>query len=256
MNYYQHNIGDYRRDTSHLSLLEHGIYRQLLDWYYLDEKPIPKETQVVFRRLSAKTQNEQNAIEIILKEFFLETDAGWSHRRCDVEIKGYQAKANANRENGKLGGRPRKTQVVKDGIANGNQGESQNNLNQEPLTNNHKPLNTKTHTQLALLLDKNIPESLARDWLQIRKSKKATLTETSLIATIREANKVGYSLEQAITVCCENSWAGFKAEYIQNKSSGFRSQSTNQDLRKQTTEAAKQRLFGNQTEVEVKDVAA
>jgi len=40
LHYYTFNIGDYRRDTGHLSLLEHGIYRQLIDSYYLSEKPI------------------------------------------------------------------------------------------------------------------------------------------------------------------------------------------------------------------------
>ena len=51
MHYYKFNIADYRKDTGHLSTLEHGIYRQLIDWQYLDEKPIPLETQVVSRRL-------------------------------------------------------------------------------------------------------------------------------------------------------------------------------------------------------------
>lgn len=86
MHYYQHNIVDYRRDTAHLSLLEHGVYRQLIDMYYLSESPIPKETQQVFRRLSARTQEEQIAVEIILNEFFLLTDDGWTHKRCDSEI--------------------------------------------------------------------------------------------------------------------------------------------------------------------------
>jgi uncharacterized protein YdaU (DUF1376 family) len=40
MHHYQHHIGDYRRDTMHLTLLEHGVYRQLIDLYYLQEKPL------------------------------------------------------------------------------------------------------------------------------------------------------------------------------------------------------------------------
>jgi uncharacterized protein YdaU (DUF1376 family) len=136
MHHYQHHIGDYRRDTAHLSLLEHGIYRQLLDMYYLNEQPIPKETQVVFRRLSAKTEHEQNAIETILKEFFLDTPDGWKHTRCDSEIAAYQEKAEKNRINGKSGGRPKKTQVVIDGLSDGNPSGTQNNLNHKPLTIN------------------------------------------------------------------------------------------------------------------------
>ena len=107
MHYYQHNIGDYRRDTIHLSLLEHGVYRQLLDMYYLSESPIPRETQQVIRRLSARTEEEKNAVEIVLKEFFTETEAGFRHKRCDVEIEEYRHKAEVSRENGKKGGRPK-----------------------------------------------------------------------------------------------------------------------------------------------------
>lgn len=109
MHYYQHNIGDYRRDTAHLSLLEHGVYRQLLDMYYLSESPIPRETQQVFRRLSARTESEQKAVEIILNEFFTLTDDGWIQKRCDLEILEYRRKAENSRNNGKKGGRPKST---------------------------------------------------------------------------------------------------------------------------------------------------
>jgi len=139
VNYYSHHIGDYRRDTAHLTLLEHGIYRQLLDWYYLDQKPIPKETQVVIRRLSAKTQEEIVAVGTVLNDFFSLSN-GWHHKRCDMEIRGYEENATKNRANGKLGGRPRKTQVVSFGIANDNPNESETKGNHKPLTINQEPL--------------------------------------------------------------------------------------------------------------------
>lgn len=74
----------------------------------------------------------------------------------------------------------------------------------------------KSVTQLALLKSRNIPEEIARDWLRIRKEKRQPLTETALKATEREAAAAGLTLMQAITVACENSWAGFKAEYYAN----------------------------------------
>lgn len=69
-----------------MSLLEHGVYRQLLDMYYLSELPIPRETHQVIRRLSARTQDEINAVEIILNEFFSLSEEGWTHKRCELEI--------------------------------------------------------------------------------------------------------------------------------------------------------------------------
>jgi uncharacterized protein YdaU (DUF1376 family) len=134
VNYYSHHIGDYRRDTAHLTLLEHGAYRQLLDMYYLSEEPIPAETDVVFRRLCARTDEEKNAVQTVLKEFF-RLENGWVHTRCDKEITEYQSKAERARSNGKLGGRPSKTKVV----ISGNPEASKTKANHKPRTINQEP---------------------------------------------------------------------------------------------------------------------
>lgn len=137
MNYYSFHIGDYRRDTTHLTLLEHGVYRQLMDWIYLDEKPIPKETDMVFRRLCARTDEEKSAVIVVLGELFELTESGYIQARCMGEISTYQGQATRARENGKLGGRPPKTAVVISGLLE----ETQTKANQEPITT--KPLTTK-----------------------------------------------------------------------------------------------------------------
>ena len=142
MHYYKFNIADYRKDTGHLSTVEHSIYRQLIDWYYLDEKPIPLETQVVMRRLSLVSEHEP-ALQNVLTDFFVQTEIGYRQSRIDMELNDYQDQAVKNKTNGKLGGRPRKTQSVI--LANPN--ESEINPNQEPLTTNsltNKPSKTAT----------------------------------------------------------------------------------------------------------------
>lgn len=140
MHHYKHHIGDYRRDTAHLSLLEHGCYRQLLDMYYLSENPIPKETETVMRRLCARTEDEIKAVEIVLSEFFTLTENGYVHKRCEHEIDAYQSRADGARESGKLGGRPKKTVTVISENRDGYETEPDEKLttNQEPLTKNHK----------------------------------------------------------------------------------------------------------------------
>jgi len=135
MHYYKFNIADYRKDTVHLNTVEHGIYRQLIDWYYLDEKPIPKETETVIRRLRLGS-DEQKYLDIILKEFFKNTSKGYVHTRIEVDIHGYQENSDKNRANGKLGGRPKKTQSVISGLLN----ESESKGNHKPLTINQEPL--------------------------------------------------------------------------------------------------------------------
>ena len=89
MHYYQHNIADYRKDTAHLTLLEHGCYHQLLDQYYLNEEPLPLDDNKLFRLLTARTQDEKNAIKSVLDDFFTKTEDGYVHRRCQAEIEQY-----------------------------------------------------------------------------------------------------------------------------------------------------------------------
>lgn len=150
MHKYLHHIGDFMRDTVHLSTLEECFYRRALDFYYLNEKPLPKETQSVFRRLRANTDEEQQAVLNILDDFFTEEEDGFHNKRCDSEILGYKGCAAKNRENGKKGGRPPKNASNKNPEETqsdilGSEIESQKNLNHKPLTNNQEPLTSNQY---------------------------------------------------------------------------------------------------------------
>lgn len=89
MNYYERHLGDYARDTAHLSLLEHGVYTLLLDRYYVTEKPLPSNERDLFRLLRAASKAEKDAVRQVLREFFTETPEGWRQRRCDEVIADY-----------------------------------------------------------------------------------------------------------------------------------------------------------------------
>jgi uncharacterized protein YdaU (DUF1376 family) len=142
MYHYQKNIGDYRSATMHLSLLEHGVYNQLLDWYYLDEQPLPLDNRTLFRRLSAKSEIEQQAVIDVLEEMFTQTEKGWEHKRVEREIAQYKAKSQQAREAGKLGGRPSKKGIGSDGNRDGYEKEAgaKPTANRKPLTDNQEPV--------------------------------------------------------------------------------------------------------------------
>lgn len=106
MNYYRLHIGDYLRDASHLSLLEHGVYTRLLQVYYTRETPIGDAEK--YRIVGARSEDERQAVDTVLAEFFVLADGLWTQGRCEREIAEYKAKAERNREVGKLGGNPKK----------------------------------------------------------------------------------------------------------------------------------------------------
>jgi uncharacterized protein YdaU (DUF1376 family) len=108
MNYYERHLGDYARDTAHLSLIEDGAYNRLLDRYYATEKPLPLDLRELSRLVRAHTAAERAAIKQVLAEFFVETPDGWRHGRCDEEIAKAHVRIETARSNGNRGGRPKK----------------------------------------------------------------------------------------------------------------------------------------------------
>lgn len=107
MNYYERHLGDYAKDAGHLSMLEHGAYSLLLDRYYTTDQPIPQEQ--AHRICRARTRDERAAVDTVLAEFFVLIDGAWTNGRADREITKMQAKVKAAQENGKRGGRPKRT---------------------------------------------------------------------------------------------------------------------------------------------------
>ena len=146
MHYYKRHIGDYAKDTGHLTALEHGVYTLLLDWYYTNERPIPAEKAIRIAR------GNREETESVLSEFFHLSEEGWRHHRADREIAEYHVIAQVNRANGKLGGRPPKTHSV-------SESEPIRNPNHKPLTINHE-----TERAKAIAPPAKRGQRLAIDW--------------------------------------------------------------------------------------------
>jgi uncharacterized protein YdaU (DUF1376 family) len=84
--WYSFYPADYGRDTGHLTLVEHGAYRVLMDHYYSQEAPLPANVTRLFRLCRAKTAEEKKAVRFVLKEFFDGSEDGYRHKRIDAEI--------------------------------------------------------------------------------------------------------------------------------------------------------------------------
>ena len=144
MNYYERHLGDYAKDTGHLSILEYYAYRLLLDLYYSTEAGIP-ETQA-FRLARARTPEEREAVEVVLAEFFELIDGVWINRRAEEEIEKARVRIEAAKENGRKGGRPKKnpkeTQEKPTGFSLGSVSETQTEPS-EKLTKHQAPDTSK-----------------------------------------------------------------------------------------------------------------
>lgn len=132
MNYYERHLGDYARDTAHLSMLEHGAYNLLLDRYYATEQGIPADQ--AHRLARARTREERAAVDTVLQEFFTLQDGVWTHKRAESELVKAQARIKAAQENGRRGGRPKQNQEEPSGFVLGSVLETQIKAHQSPDT--------------------------------------------------------------------------------------------------------------------------
>ena len=203
MHYFEHNIKDYRADAFQLNLMQHGAYRQLLDQYYLNEKPLSLDLEVLFQDLLIRDENEKKTIAFILEKFFDKTEDGYVHKRCDVVIKKYKAKSDQSRN-------AANTRWGKEKVKNADamRESCERNANQEPITTNKE-------THVSRPMDVNV--SIWEDYMAFRKAKNSPMTQTFLKGMKKEAVQAGITLNTAITKCLENNWVGFKAEWLEKK---------------------------------------
>lgn len=207
MYYYSFNIGDYQSHTSHLSEIEDLVYRRLLDWYYLHECPIPLDESEVSRQIRMRTHIE--SIAIVLQEYFERTDDGWIHHRANKEI----AKAGDKSEKASASAKARWNK--RDANALPTQSESNATHNTIPNTQDTEHKTQKKATSVACPPD--VDQQIWDDWKQLRKAKKAPVTETVVNSARKEATKANMSFSDFLSVWCARGSQGLQADWLKTE---------------------------------------
>jgi uncharacterized protein YdaU (DUF1376 family) len=208
MHYFQFNIGDYASHTRHLNLYEDLAYRRLLDAYYLREKPLPKEVEMVARLI---LMNERlTDVERVLNEFFEATKVGWVNKRADEEILRFHKKLATASKAGKASVESKRQRSL-----NVTSTDVQLNNNHKPITNNQEPIEKKKRRGSAPIV--RPPEVDEKVWQDYIATRKTALTETGLKQLQKEADLAGMTLEAAMSECVLRGWTGFKADWMKGK---------------------------------------
>lgn len=134
MHYYQFNLGDYARDTQHLTEMEDLAYRRMLDLYYLKEKPLPRDVDKIARLIRMRSHTE--SIANVLQDFFTCEKDGYHNSGADKVLSRVQAKSAKAKEAALK--RWGKNNALQD--ANALQTESERNANgMQPKTQDPRP---------------------------------------------------------------------------------------------------------------------
>lgn len=77
------------------------------------------------------------------------------------------------------------------------------------------------------LVELGIDLQIAKDWIAVRKAKRAgALTSTAFAGLCREAKAAGYTIQDAVRTCAERSWISFKAEFVNRGTSNGQNANT------------------------------
>lgn len=83
-----------------------------------------------------------------------------------------------------------------------------------------KPKPNILSNKLDNIIPEGISEPIWNDFKTLRKSKKAPITQTAINGIKKQAGMAGITFQEALEICCQNGWAGFKAEWINKQSKG------------------------------------
>lgn len=229
MKHYPHHIGDFDRATRHLTRLERSVYRDLLDLYYDTEQRLTLDMAMLCRRIIARSNEESTAVEQVLNEFFTKTETGWYHDRCEVEIEAYRANNSQRAQAGKASAeakRLKKLQALNElptpverplnPVATNGNGAPTNQSTNQPINQEPQEGETRKRAPTPPRVEKpaEVDEQTWADWLQLRKAKKAPVTETVLKSAMSEAVKAGLPLERFLGIWCARGSQGLEASWL------------------------------------------
>ncbi len=233
MHYYQHHIGDFIKATARLNDSQSMAYLRLIWKYYDDERPLPNEMDVLAFQVGATEAD----VNLILRSYFKLEDDGWHQSRCDSEISEYHAKSEQASKAGKASAEARMNKRLTP-VEQPLNGLS---TNHKPITNNQEPLtkNQSKSTRATALCPQDVDPSVWEDWKQLRKSKRATVSETVVEQARKEATKANMSLNSFLKEWCLRGSQGLKAEWLTNNQNDKRTE------HQRRQDAQTQAIFGH-----------
>jgi len=139
VHYYKRNLGDYAKKAGRLSMLQHGAYTLLIDTCY-DREQFPTLEEAIDWTW-ASSAAEVEAVEFVLRKFFVLEGGRYVQKRIQEEIADYQATAETNARIAQERERNRKENPTKRARSVNASSEKQNEAppNHKPLTKNQEP---------------------------------------------------------------------------------------------------------------------
>lgn len=204
-------IADYLSATSRLNTEQHGAYLLLIMDYWKNGAP-PDNDQVLAQITKLSPDAWSNA-RSMLQVFFQIKDGLWIQHRVESEMVKAQHNKQVNVNRGKAGAEARWNKNAPSINEASSEQCSADGTSPSP---SPSPISKPSPTKV-IHAPEGVSDSVWQDFKTLRKAKRAPITQKAIDGIIREANKAGWTVEQALSECCFRGWQAFKAEWVAPK---------------------------------------
>lgn len=202
--YYKWFWQDWRsnRKIQRMSYIHRGLYRELLDECWV-EGFIPNNIVNLAEICGCPEDVMANAWQV-LESFFVLAEDGFLYNEKLHSLRSFKDEERLKKSVSGANGGAAKALSLKGSVA-------------KPSKSLAKPSNRhieEKRREENIQAPDGVDLSVWNDYLKIRKASKKPITFTALKGLTREAGKANKTLNEALIICCERSWLGFKAEWL------------------------------------------
>lgn len=202
-------IADYLSATSRLTTEQHGAYLLLLMDYW--KNGAPPDNDLILAQITKLTPDAWSNARTMLEPFFEVVDGAWFQSRVENEMQKANHNKQANQERGLKGAQARWGNKNAPSIVEAYSEQcSADSTSPSPSSSN----NTKRERAIAIACPDDVGSEVWQDWLQLRKAKRAPVTNTVLKSARKESEKAGISLNAFLTIWCARGSQGLEASWI------------------------------------------
>ena len=201
-------VADYLSATSRLTTEQHGAYLLLLMDYW--KNGAPPNNDAVLAQITKLSPDAWRNARTMLEGFFQVSDEHWLQSRVESEMKKANHNKQTNSDRGMKGAKARWGKKDAPSIV-GAMPEQCSADSTSPSPSSSKKIKNIVEIPIG------VTDAVWRDFVSLRKAKKAPISQSALDGIDREAKKAGISLQAALEMCCMRGWTGFKSEWLAEK---------------------------------------
>lgn len=215
--WYPRYTGDYSQKTKHLSMIEHGAYVMLMDFYYSNEYLPSSDTScdlsnddVLMRICCALDEKERDAVRNVVSQFFTWTEDGYINKRVEEELQKRRDISDKRKKAVDAREKKRKQKDKKIGSSGTSNDTSCDDTSTPTPTDISLPKGKESSPRV-IDVPNFIDGDVWMEWVQYRKEKKKTLTPSTIDKQIKQLTKwhnEGQDVKQIINQSIMNGWTG------------------------------------------------